>query len=510
MQPLVLVFEDLHWIDAETQALLDSLVESLPTARLLLLVNYRPEYQHGWGSKTYYAQLRLDSLPPANAAALLQALLGDDASLAPLTQLLIDRTEGNPSFWKSVRTLVETGCWRQPGAYRLDAPLPTIQVPATVHAVLAARITGCRRRRSGFSRRQPSLAWRCPGAVTGHCRHARRGGASPPGALAGGRVSLQDAPVPRPGLYLQACLDTRGGLRQSPARATAGLHARLVEALETLVGDRRDEQVEHLAHHTLRGEVWAKAVTYCQQAGARAYDRAAFREAVASLSRPSRPSRTCPSQATPEYWLSISASRWHARCKHWESMGGASPWWARPRPARALDDRPRLGWVLTQIAHGLGLTGDLAGARAAGQQALALAAALGERLAGASHVSPGQLSHSSGVTAGRPRCGGGMSRRATGKLARPGQRYGSEPRRSWRRPCVHVGPAPRAGATEEALRRATLAGRGSAPALPHCRLGCVSLARGDLAPAIQVWEPGRASVVPPAPDQLARDHGGPG
>ena len=113
VQPLVLVFEDLHWIDAETQALLDSLVESLPTARLLLLVNYRPEYQHGWGSKTYYAQLRLDSLPPANAAALLQALLGDDASLAPLTQLLIDRTEGNPFFLEeSVRTLVETGCWR--------------------------------------------------------------------------------------------------------------------------------------------------------------------------------------------------------------------------------------------------------------------------------------------------------------------------------------------------------------------------------------------------------------
>ena len=62
--PLLLVFEDLHWIDAETQALLDSLVESLPTARLLLLVNYRPEYQHGWGSKTYYTQLRLDPLPP--------------------------------------------------------------------------------------------------------------------------------------------------------------------------------------------------------------------------------------------------------------------------------------------------------------------------------------------------------------------------------------------------------------------------------------------------------------
>ena len=85
VQPLLLVFEDLHWIDTETQALLDSLVESLPDARMLLLVNYRPEYQHGWGSKTYYTQLRLDPLPSASADEFLQALLGDDASLAPLT-----------------------------------------------------------------------------------------------------------------------------------------------------------------------------------------------------------------------------------------------------------------------------------------------------------------------------------------------------------------------------------------------------------------------------------------
>src|SRR6516162_7121303 len=91
VQPVLLVFEDLHWIASETQALLDSLVESLPTAQLLLLVNYRPEYQHGWGSKTYYTQLRLDPLPPANAAEFLQILLGADPGLAPLKQLLITR-----------------------------------------------------------------------------------------------------------------------------------------------------------------------------------------------------------------------------------------------------------------------------------------------------------------------------------------------------------------------------------------------------------------------------------
>src|SRR4030095_9248060 len=95
-QPLLLVFENLHWIDAETQAFLDGLVDSLPAARLLLLVNYRPEYQHGWATKTSYTQLRLDPLPPASAEAMLQSLLGGDASVEPLKQRLIERTQGNP------------------------------------------------------------------------------------------------------------------------------------------------------------------------------------------------------------------------------------------------------------------------------------------------------------------------------------------------------------------------------------------------------------------------------
>src|SRR2546426_2610986 len=136
VQPLLVVVEDLHWIDSETQALLDGLVESLPAARLLLLVNYRPEYQHQWGSRTYYTQLRLDPLPPESADELLVALLGPDAGLEPLKGVLIARTEGNPFFLEeSVRALVEIGSLLgERGAYRLARSLPTIQVPATVQA----------------------------------------------------------------------------------------------------------------------------------------------------------------------------------------------------------------------------------------------------------------------------------------------------------------------------------------------------------------------------------------
>ncbi len=141
-QPLLLVFEDLHWVDAETQALLDSLVESLPTARALLLVSYRPEYSHGWGQKTYYLQLRLDPLPPESADELLDGLLGTDASLQSLKTRLAASTGGNPLFLEeSVRTLVELHALvGERGAYRLAQPIDTLQVPTTVQSILAARI----------------------------------------------------------------------------------------------------------------------------------------------------------------------------------------------------------------------------------------------------------------------------------------------------------------------------------------------------------------------------------
>jgi predicted ATPase len=109
-QPLLLVVEDLHWVDSETQALLDGLVESLPTTRVLLLVNYRPEYGHTWGSKTYYTQLRIDPLGAESADELLAGLLGHDPTLASLKTTLTERTEGNPLFLEeSVRSLVEIG-----------------------------------------------------------------------------------------------------------------------------------------------------------------------------------------------------------------------------------------------------------------------------------------------------------------------------------------------------------------------------------------------------------------
>ena len=140
-QPLMVIFEDLHWIDDETQAFLNLLADSIGTARILLLVNYRPEYRHQWNGKTYYTQLRLDPLGKESADEMLSALLGDGAELAPLKRLIIERTEGNPFFMEeTVQVLLDEGALVRNGADKLTRPLSELKIPPTVQAILAARI----------------------------------------------------------------------------------------------------------------------------------------------------------------------------------------------------------------------------------------------------------------------------------------------------------------------------------------------------------------------------------
>jgi class 3 adenylate cyclase/tetratricopeptide (TPR) repeat protein len=286
VQPLLLVFEDLHWVDAETQGVLDGLVESLPTAPVLLAVNYRPEYRHGWGSKTYYRQLRIDPLAPESADELLSGLLGADPSVQPLKAAIIVRTEGNPLFLEeSVRTLVETGMLvGDPGAYRLARPVETLQMPATVQAILAARID---RLRTELKRLLQAAA------VVGKDVSvplleaiADIGGEDLQRALA----ELQTAEFlyetrlfPDLEYTFKHALTHEvayGSLLQERRRA---LHAALVEAIERLHADRLEEQVEILAHHAVRGGLTDKAIRYLHQAGTKAVARSANREAIGFL-----------------------------------------------------------------------------------------------------------------------------------------------------------------------------------------------------------------------------------
>jgi predicted ATPase len=376
------VFEDLHWIDAETQAMLDLLVDSLPTARVLLLVNYRPKDQHGWGSKTYYTQLRLDPLPDAHADELLQALVGDDPSVAALKPLLIARTQGNPFFLEeSVRTLVETGVLMgERGANRLAKPLESLQVPATVQAVLAARID----RLLPEERRLLQTA-----AVIGHdipWRLLQAIADTPDEALYRSLAHLQTAEfLYETSLFPERAYTFKHALTHEVAYGSLlherrrTLHAHIVEALEALAGDRLDDQVERLAQHALRGEVWQKALTYGRQAGDKARTRSASREAVVCYEQALAALEHLPdSRAATEQAIDLRLdlrpalnALGEAPSRILDHLHSAEPL------AQTLDDPLRLGQVSSEMGAMFWGAGEMDHTIDYGQRTLALAATLG-------------------------------------------------------------------------------------------------------------------------------------
>jgi DNA-binding NtrC family response regulator/tetratricopeptide (TPR) repeat protein len=303
-QPLCLIVEDLHWIDAHTQAVVDLLTERIVGSRVLFLVNYRPEYQHKWGSRSNYTQVRLDPFPTEEVEELLIALLGSDPSLDAVKQMLRTRTEGNPFFIEEcARALAETqSLIGEVSQYRLGTSSQHVSLPLTVQAVIATRMN----RLSSDERNLLQSA-----AVIG--KDVRVGILR---SLAGVSDKAFDAVLKSlrraefmyetrayPDLeYTFKHVLTHEVVYDSLFPETRReLHARIVEGIERLywhrllehaerrahhaesgeVWDKAAEHVERLAYHAVRGEAWDKALRYCWRAGAKAAGRMANREAVA-------------------------------------------------------------------------------------------------------------------------------------------------------------------------------------------------------------------------------------
>jgi len=379
-QPVLVVFEDLHWIDAETQALLDGLVESLPTARLLLLVNYRPEYQHGWGSKTYYSQLRLDALPPESAGELLSALLGDDPALEPLERLLVRR--GNPFFIEeSIRTLVETSALAgERGAYRLTQPIQAIEVPATVHVILAARIDRLpaddKQLLQTASVIGKDVSFVLLQAVAELAEDALHRGLT---HLQAAEFLYETRLFPDPEYTFKHALThdvTYGTLLQE--RRT-DLHARIVGAIERSYPDRLTEHVERLAHHAARGEMWEQAVTHLRQAGAKALARSANREAVGFFEQALTALQHLPeTRETLEQAIDLRFDLRTALFPLGEFERIVGYLREAEGLARTIDDQRRLGQMSVYMCHNLWITGHPTEALAFGENAQAIGESLGD------------------------------------------------------------------------------------------------------------------------------------
>jgi class 3 adenylate cyclase/tetratricopeptide (TPR) repeat protein len=274
VRPVIAVFEDLHWNDSLSLGLLNELVVAAQDARLLLVVNFRPEYKDEWRNRPNYLQLRLDPLTSGGLAEFLQALLGSDESLSTLKGFLVERTSGNPFFIEEIvrRLLDTTVLVGMRGSYRLARPFSSTEVPPTVQAVLASRIDALPAATKQLLEDAAVIGHDVPFALL----HAICG--LPEHELRDLLDHLQTAEFlystrlfPDPQYTFRHSLThdvTYSGVLHERRRE---IHERVVNAMEKIYADRLGEQVERLADHAERGSIWHKAVEYLQRSGDKAY-----------------------------------------------------------------------------------------------------------------------------------------------------------------------------------------------------------------------------------------------
>jgi class 3 adenylate cyclase/predicted ATPase len=289
-QPLILIFEDLHWIDGETQAFLEVLADSVATAKILLLVNYRPQYQHGWASKTYYTRLRLDPLGKEEAQELLTALVGDgpQAGLQPLKQLVMEKTEGNPFFMEElVQTLAEEGVLAgERGRYRVEKAVTELHIPTTVQGVLAARIDRLPADEKETLQTLSVIGKELPLAllrrVTGHSEDELYRLLS---RLQAGEFIYEQPAFPEPEYTFKHALTQEVSYQSLLRERRKVLHEQTARAIEELYQYGLDEHYNELAHHYGRAENTSRAVEYLHLVGQQAVKCFAFGEAITQITK---------------------------------------------------------------------------------------------------------------------------------------------------------------------------------------------------------------------------------
>ena len=284
--PLILVFEDLHWIDNETQGFLDTLNESVASANLLLLVNYRPEYRHEWGHKTYYTQLRLAPLGNEEAEELLTFLLGGDASLTTFKPLILEKTDGTPFFMEEVvQTLVEEGVLSgERGNYRLERTPTELHISPTVQGVLAARIDRLTAEEKEFLQQLAVIGRQFPASLVKQVVSQSEDE----------RYRLLSSLQAKEFLYEQPTFPEveylfKHALTQDVAYGTVlheqrkALHEKTAQAMEALYTDSLSEHYRELAHHYSQSANTEKAVEYQRLAAEQAMERGVNEEAIQLL-----------------------------------------------------------------------------------------------------------------------------------------------------------------------------------------------------------------------------------
>ena len=281
--PLILIVEDLHWLDDESQAVFDLLVDALPSTRLLLLVTYRPEYQMRWSGLSWCQPLRLEPLGARNAEEMLSAILGDDQHLAPLKRLIIETTSATPFFMEeTIQALIDEGALQQTdGGLKLVRPLAALRIPATVQAILAARIDRLQNDEKNllqtFSVLGREFVLSLARAVAGKSEYELDRLIT---NLQTGDFVYEQPAISDVEYSFKHALTQEVAYNSVLVERRKQLHEDVARAIESLYSASLDDHVAELAHHYSRSGNPEKAVEYLTISASQALSRGALSQTI--------------------------------------------------------------------------------------------------------------------------------------------------------------------------------------------------------------------------------------
>jgi DNA-binding NtrC family response regulator/tetratricopeptide (TPR) repeat protein len=363
--PLVVVIEDLHWIDRTSEEYLAFLAETVPSARLLVVCTYRDGYRPPWMDKSYATQVALQPLAPAESLQILRAVLGTERSRDELDAVIVVKAEGNPLFVEELARTVR----EQAGL------VTTMAVPDTIEDVLGGRID----RLAAEDRRLLEMAAVVGKDVAFSIVHAIAG--MPVDAVRRTFERLKSAEFlyetslgPEPEYTFKHTLTHEVAYGRLLGGERRALHGQIADAIERLSPDRVGDNVERLAHHAFEGGAWEKAHGYLHQAGTKAFLRCAHQEAAACYERALVAlSHTTDTRERTVRTIDLQLSLRSALQpigefgRILETLGNAETL------ARSLGDQQRLGRVVSFLADYSCRMGDHDRALEYGRQALAIA-----------------------------------------------------------------------------------------------------------------------------------------
>jgi tetratricopeptide (TPR) repeat protein len=282
IRPLIMAFEDLHWIDKSSEDCLKDLLDSISAARVFLIFTYRPEFVHTWGGKSYHSQVNLNRLSNRESLAMVSHLLGTEALDETLEQLVLEKTEGVPFFIEElISSLKYQGIIeKKENKYCLAKEIRDVTVPSTIQDVIMARMDSLLEGAKAVLQ-TGSVA----GREFGHDLIRKVTELTEEELLSHLSVLKDSELLYERGIYPQSKYVFKHALTQDVAynsllhKRRRKIHENVGRALEQIYLERLEELSEILAFHALKGEDWQRAYKYSRQAGLKAFSHSAYEEA---------------------------------------------------------------------------------------------------------------------------------------------------------------------------------------------------------------------------------------